>query len=109
MTGGSAFWGDYEPGERIHMPAHHGGGLKRFGIEDPNEPEGVSRVTGTNAVDVNYFVDSEGGSSGSPVLAAATDRVVALHHTASTDCRFGNNGVRMDLVFAVSSVNTQSA
>ncbi|MBP7147797.1 MAG: trypsin-like peptidase domain-containing protein [Acidobacteria bacterium] len=92
-----------EPGERIYIPAHHDGDVKRFGIESDGEPQGVIRVSeapySNNADDIMYFADTTGGSSGSPVLAASTNRVVALHHTASIRCLFGNHGVRMDLVY----------
>ena len=46
--------------------------------------------------DVAYFCDTEGGSSGSPVLSRATDKVVALHHFGGCP----NSGVRADLLAA---------
>ena len=46
--------------------------------------------------DVSYFCDTEGGSSGSPVLARNTDKVVALHHFGGCP----NSGVRADLLYA---------
>ncbi|UCF66435.1 MAG: proprotein convertase P-domain-containing protein, partial [Acidobacteriota bacterium] len=67
------------------------------------EPEGVCRVSEApysfGSDNISYFCDSEGGSSGSPIISALTHRVVALHHTASTECRTGNHGVRMDLIY----------
>jgi V8-like Glu-specific endopeptidase len=44
--------------------------------------------------DVSYFCDTEGGSSGSPVLSAVTNKVVALHHFGGCP----NSGVRIDLI-----------
>ena len=44
--------------------------------------------------DVAYYCDTEGGSSGSPVLSRATNRVVALHHFGGCP----NSGVRGDLL-----------
>jgi lysyl endopeptidase len=44
--------------------------------------------------DVSYYCDTEGGSSGSPVLSRATNRVVALHHFGGCP----NSGVRGDLL-----------
>ncbi|MEV6492450.1 serine protease [Actinoplanes sp. NPDC051633] len=44
--------------------------------------------------DVSYFCDTEGGSSGSPVLSRRTNRVVALHHFGGCP----NSGVRADLL-----------
>jgi lysyl endopeptidase len=46
--------------------------------------------------DVAYYCDTEGGSSGSPVLSRKTDRVVALHHFGGCP----NSGVRGDLLAA---------
>ncbi|WP_127498575.1 trypsin-like serine peptidase [Actinoplanes solisilvae] len=46
--------------------------------------------------DVAYFCDTEGGSSGSPVLSRSTDKVVALHHFGGCP----NSGVRGDLLAA---------
>lgn len=44
--------------------------------------------------DVSYFCDTAGGSSGSPVISRATNRVVALHHFGGCP----NSGVRGDLL-----------
>jgi lysyl endopeptidase len=44
--------------------------------------------------DVSYYCDTEGGSSGSPVLSRRTNRVVALHHFGGCP----NSGVRGDLL-----------
>ncbi|GAB2595048.1 hypothetical protein Aab01nite_26380 [Paractinoplanes abujensis] len=46
--------------------------------------------------DVAYYCDTEGGSSGSPVLSRATNKVVALHHFGGCP----NSGVRADLLAA---------
>ena len=46
--------------------------------------------------DVSYYCDTEGGSSGSPVLSRATNKVVALHHFGGCP----NSGVRADLLAA---------
>ncbi|MGK5679535.1 trypsin-like peptidase domain-containing protein [Actinoplanes sp. URMC 104] len=46
------------------------------------------------ASDVAYYCDTEGGSSGSPVLSRATNKVVALHHFGGCP----NSGVRGDLL-----------
>ncbi|MET0422703.1 MAG: serine protease [Actinoplanes sp.] len=44
--------------------------------------------------DVAYYCDTEGGSSGSPVLSRKTNKVVALHHFGGCP----NSGVRADLL-----------
>ncbi|MET0493442.1 MAG: serine protease [Actinoplanes sp.] len=46
--------------------------------------------------DVSYYCDTEGGSSGSPVLSRKTHKVVAIHHFGGCP----NSGVRGDLVSA---------
>ncbi|MCO8274387.1 serine protease [Actinoplanes sp. TRM 88003] len=46
--------------------------------------------------DVAYYCDTEGGSSGSPVISRATNKVVALHHFGGCP----NSGVRGDLLAA---------
>jgi V8-like Glu-specific endopeptidase len=46
--------------------------------------------------DVSYFCDTEGGSSGSPVISRKTNKVVALHHFGGCP----NSGVRGDLLYA---------
>jgi V8-like Glu-specific endopeptidase len=45
--------------------------------------------------DVSYYCDTEGGSSGSPVLSRSTNRVVGLHHFGGCP----NSGVRADLLY----------
>jgi lysyl endopeptidase len=46
--------------------------------------------------DVAYYCDTAGGSSGSPVLSRATNKVVALHHFGGCP----NSGVRADLLYS---------
>jgi hypothetical protein len=46
--------------------------------------------------DLRYACDTEGGSSGSPVLARSTHKVVGLHHCGG-GCG-GNMGVRIDAI-----------
>jgi len=90
-------------GEQIYIPQHAGGDAKQLGIEDTSAAGGVCRVSTIGAAactgvatynDVGYSCDTEGGSSGSPVLASSSHRVVALHHCANCP----NRGVPIDLV-----------
>jgi len=57
---------------------------KKFGIVDTNEADGQCKVKGYTQgcapTDMQYTCDTEGGSSGSPVLSRTNNKVVALHH-----------------------------
>jgi hypothetical protein len=93
-------------GETIYIPQHPGGRAKELGIESSDSFDGgVCRVktitaaacTGSSSYsDVGYQCDTEGGSSGSPVLAASSHKVIALHHCANCP----NRGVPIDLICA---------
>lgn len=88
-------------GEQIYIPGHPGAGPKRLSIDSDLDAGGKCTVQSNSCTgnaagsDVCYSCDTEGGSSGSPVFSAVTDKVVALHH-------FGgcyNSGARMDLIY----------
>jgi hypothetical protein len=89
-------------GEEIYIPQHPGGRAKELGLIDTSEAGGVCRVLNSNTGccgcsgynDVKYTCDTEGGSSGSPVLARSTHRVIALHHCGG-QCN-GNKGVPVE-------------
>ncbi|MGR5285539.1 PKD domain-containing protein [Vibrio maritimus] len=70
--------------ETIYIPQHPGGRLKELGVETDSGARCVVDRPVTNGrgsnTDSGYLCDTEGGSSGSPVLAASSHRVVALHH-----------------------------
>lgn len=103
--------------ERIYHPQHPAGWGKRFGmessyIEDVNLG-GYCYATSLNEVpctggpgDVGYWTDTQGGSSGSPVLGYSDNKVVAIHHCqGSAGCTTGNpsydthnRGVPMDAI-----------
>ncbi|MDQ7087178.1 MAG: trypsin-like peptidase domain-containing protein [Acidobacteriota bacterium] len=80
-------------GEVMYIAHHPSGDPKRLSIEstDSHDPSGRCEVfsttepacTGGPVDDVGYYCDTEGGSSGSPVLSAVSHRVIALHHCAS--------------------------
>ncbi len=79
--------------EQIFIPQHPGGRAKEFGIESSHSSDASGRceVFSTNEPacqtggppDVGYYCDTEGGSSGSPVLAVSNLRMIALHHCAN--------------------------
>lgn len=105
--------------ERIYHPQHPAGWGKRFGmessyIEDVNLG-GYCYATGLNEVpcsggpgDVGYWTDTQGGSSGSPVLGYSDHKIIAIHHCrGSADCVTGNpatddrnRGVPIDAIIA---------
>jgi V8-like Glu-specific endopeptidase len=90
--------------EKIFIPEHPGGLPLRIASESTAEPGGYGsrclvgderrrgRGIGT---DFAYLCDTEGGSSGSPVVSRDTGRVVGLHHFGGCP----NQAVRMDLVY----------
>lgn len=90
------------PGEPIYIPQHAAGRGKQLGIlsTDPNDASGRCEVFSTSepgcgarpGPDVGYFCDTEPGSSGSPVLAESSHRILALHHCA----RCPNRGVPIE-------------
>ena len=72
--------------EVIYIPQHPGGSPKKLGIESDQNTGNLCRIDDTNRngrgsdTDTGYLCDTEGGSSGSPVLAESSHEVVALHH-----------------------------
>jgi hypothetical protein len=73
-------------GERIYIPQHPAAKGKMLAVND-DQSSGFANVLGTSALacyggpgDIEYWADTEGGSSGSPVLAYSDHCVVALHH-----------------------------
>ena len=94
---------DAVTGEPIYIPQHPGGFAKQIAIEssDPADPgwcevDGFTEgCTSTSYLDVGYQCDTKGGSSGSPVIARDTQKVIALHHCA--DCL--NRGVPINLIY----------
>ena len=87
-------------GTPLYVPQHPAGDPTRIAgalgdkagncaVEDP----GYSGYVADS--DVSYYCDTEGGSSGSPVLSRKTHKVVALHHFGGCP----NSGVRADLLY----------
>jgi V8-like Glu-specific endopeptidase len=90
-----ATWGEYTAtsktptvGMAINFPQHPGGGLKRIGFWKDSAHTLRCDVATVNATyggsasgsQVGYSCDSEGGSSGSPIMDAGTGRIIGLHH-----------------------------
>jgi lysyl endopeptidase len=92
--------------ERIFIPQHPAGYGKKIAVRstDANDQSGFAEVYSLNEAacqsggpnDVGYFADTQGGSSGSPVLGHSDNLVVALHHCASCP----NRGVPIQSVIS---------
>ncbi|TDO39930.1 trypsin-like peptidase [Paractinoplanes brasiliensis] len=88
-------------GQQLYVPQHPAGEPTRIAGSLGEKAGNCSVVDPgydgyASGSDVAYFCDTEGGSSGSPVLSRATNKVVALHHFGGCP----NSGVRGDLLAA---------
>lgn len=88
--------------ERIYHPQHPAGWGKRIGVES-SYPADVAmggycyassvseNPCSGGPGDVGYWTDTQGGSSGSPVLGYSDNKIVSLHHCRGTAfCNSGN-------------------
>jgi V8-like Glu-specific endopeptidase len=78
--------------DRIYIVGHPGGRRKEITVitdqgGDANGNAIINQITGSGA---RYFADTEGGSSGSPVLDYNTNLVIAIHNTGG--CTNGSSG-----------------
>jgi lysyl endopeptidase len=64
----------------IWIIQHPGGKPKEIAVFADPAHQTRCRVTGVSGTQTSYNCDTEGGSSGSPVLNPATGRIVGLHH-----------------------------
>jgi hypothetical protein len=88
-------------GQELYIPQHPAGEPTRI-AGALGEKAGTCAVANNaydgyaTGSDVAYYCDTEGGSSGSPVISRKTDEVVAMHHFGGCP----NSGVRADLLYA---------
>ncbi len=90
-----ATWGEYTATSKnptaaltINFPQHPGGGLKKIAYWKDSAQTLRCNVTAANQTisgatassQMTYSCDSEGGSSGSPIMDAGTGRIIGLHH-----------------------------
>jgi Trypsin-like peptidase domain len=75
--------------EDIYIIQHPGGREQEIGYGT------VYSTTANSGKDLSYYVDTEGGSSGSPVFAAYENAVIGLHHYGGCP----NSAVKMDYIY----------
>ncbi len=96
-------------GEQIYLVSHPGGRAKEFAYDSTGDVGDVGRVLSLNeptcsggSLEIGYNNDTQGGSSGSPVIAVSSQKVIALHHCRGEAlfCGDPNRGVPIDLICA---------
>ncbi|MCP4213914.1 MAG: trypsin-like peptidase domain-containing protein [bacterium] len=91
--------------ERIYIPQHPAHWGKKIAVYDNSGYCDVSSLTesacmGGSVSEVGYYADTQGGSSGSPVIAYDDHLVVALHHCAGQYSGYPNRAVPIDNIIA---------
>ncbi|NYZ66229.1 PKD domain-containing protein [Endozoicomonas sp. SM1973] len=87
--------------ERIYIAQHGSGNPKELAVESDKNTGNRCRVDVPSAngrgqgTDLGYLCDTIGGSSGSPVLAADTNKAIGLHHYGGCP----NQGVKISKIW----------
>jgi trypsin-like peptidase len=87
-------------GEEVYVPQHPRGSPTRVAIRSDQDRSGDCGIAEPRAhgygwyTDLTYYCDTDGGSSGSPVLSRSSHRVIGLHHFGGCP----NAGVRIELI-----------
>lgn len=88
-------------GDRIYIPQHPGGRRKEIAVNTSNGPAVVNCSGNCGSRSTTYFADTEGGSSGSPVIDYNSHFVIAIHNTGG--CPNGSNGRSDQLISSIGS------
>lgn len=88
--------------ERIYIPQHPRGWGKRIAMRDGDQWATIIDVNTTNfngcgLGQVGYKADTQGGSSGSPVIAVSDNAVVAIHHCGGCS-QYANSATHVDSI-----------
>lgn len=90
--------------EQIYIPQYPGGEEKRIALQSDMEEGNIPRIKKLNASpcfdfeidEVGYLADTNGGSSGAPVISYNDNSVVALHHCKNCmECECLNKGINI--------------